>query len=135
MTAVIAVTLALSVMVILVYLTSIGPQKVPQQIVRLILTGVLCVFLYRGVNWARWVAGILFVLAGIVGIASGTALLYIGAGAFVLLAMGAVYVGSAVILLFVPSVRTYFGSSKHEQDEESASETTRKDVGSSATNT
>ena len=131
---VISATIALSVVAIVVYLITMGPKNLAQQIVRLILTVVLCVFLYRGASWARWVTIILFLLGGILLIPSAIAALHIGAGAYMLFAMGAVYFASAAILLFAPAVRTYFSKGKDKQDEQPVSETNHKNQSSNATN-
>jgi len=71
--AVIVATLTLSVLVIVVFNTIQGAQRLPRQIVRFFLTVGLCVFLYRGANWARWVAGGLFTLAGLGSFSGGGA--------------------------------------------------------------
>jgi hypothetical protein len=109
---VIVATLTLSVLVIVASYTIQGPQRLPRQIVRFFLTVGLCVFLYRGANWARWVAGILFAVAGLGSLVDGVGALTISVAGLALLAMGLVYVASAVILLFVPTVQAFFGDAK-----------------------
>lgn len=108
--AVIVASLSLSVLVIVAFNIGRGPERLPQQIVRFFLTVGLCVILYRGANWARWVAGILFALGGLGSLIGGVASLSTSIMAGLLLVvMGLVYLASAVILLFVPAVRAYFG--------------------------
>lgn len=107
--AVIVLTLTLSVAL------AIDPSnlaassaRLRQQIVRLLLISVLSVFLYSGANWARWVGGIFFALAGLASILGA-----IGAWpdreAFVFVASGVIYFACAGILLLVESVRRHFG--------------------------
>lgn len=105
---VIVATLTLSVLVIVAFNTIQGPQRLPQQIVRFFLTVGLSVFLYRGANWARWVAGILFALGGVGSLVGGVLTLSTSMAGLLLLVMGFVYVASAVILLFVPAVQAFF---------------------------
>ncbi len=107
--AVIAGTLTVSILVIVAFNIIQGPERLPQQIIRLLLTFGLCVFLYRGANWARWIAGILFAWGGVGSLLAGALMLSSNMYGIVLFAMGLVYVGSAIILLFLPAVRTYFG--------------------------
>jgi hypothetical protein len=108
--AVIAATLTLDVLAIVTSSAILGPQRLPQQIVRFLLSIGLCVYLYRGANWARWVAGILYALAGLGSLVAGLAALTASMAGLLLLVMGLVYVASAVVLLFVPTVRAYFGA-------------------------
>lgn len=69
--AVIGSTLAVSALVFVAFNASQGPQRLPQQIGRFVLTVGLCVFLYRGANWARWVAGLRFASAGLASVVGG----------------------------------------------------------------
>ena len=107
--AVIVASLSLSVLVIVAFNIGRGPERLPQQTVRFVLTVGLCIFLYRGSNWARWVAGILFALGGLGSLIEGVAALSTSMASLLLFGMGLVYLGSAVILFFVPAVRAYFG--------------------------
>lgn len=106
--AIIVASLTLDVLVIVTFNFVRGAELLPQQIVRFLLTVVLYVFLYRGANWARWAAGILFSLSGFGALQEWFALVSISMAGLLLIAMGLVYVASTVILLFVPSVRAYF---------------------------
>ena len=106
---VIATTLSMSVIVILLYNIQLGPQALPQQMVRFLLTVGLCIFLYQGANWARWVAGVLFSLGGLGGLLGGLAAISTGLAGLLLAIMGLVYAVCAIILFFAPTVRKYFG--------------------------
>ena len=110
--AVIVATLTMSVLIIVTFNAVQGPQRLPQQIVRFFLTVGLCVFLYRGANWARWVAGILFAMAGLGSLLGGVAALTTSMAGLGLLVMGLVYVASTVVLLLVPTVRAFFGAGR-----------------------
>ncbi len=59
--AIIVATLTISGSLIVWSNTVLGRELSPQQGVRFVLTVGLCVFLYRGANWARLVAVILYV--------------------------------------------------------------------------
>jgi len=109
--AIVVATLALSVLVDVMLITNRGSERL-WDIVRFLLTVGLCVFLYRGVNWARWVASILFALGGLRSLIGGGTILARSMAGLLLLGMGLVYVASAVILLFVPTVKAYFGVGK-----------------------
>jgi hypothetical protein len=103
--AVIVSVLALSVLTAAAFNVAVGTDRQPQQVVRFVLTAWLCIFLYRRAIWARWVAGILFLLAGAVSLFAGFAS---ELGDFLLVTMGTVYAAAGIILLFVPAVRVYF---------------------------
>lgn len=104
-----------------------GPGLLPYQTVLSSLIVALCVFLYRGANWARWAASILFSVIGLMslagGVVTGVVPVVVGAvrlGSIILdglplLVTGVVLASSATVLIFVPSVRAYFnaGKSKH----------------------
>ena len=109
---VIAASLTISVFTIVAFNLRRGTERLPQQVVRLLLTVGLCVLLYRGANWARWAAGILFAVAGLASLLGGFRVLLNGVAGLPLIAMGVVYVSSAAILLFVPAVRSHFGAGK-----------------------
>ncbi len=108
--AVIVASLTISVLVIVAFNLGRGPERLPQQIVRFLLTVGLCVFLHRGANWARWVAGILFAFGGVGSLLGGLSALSTSMGGLLLLVMGLVYLACAVVLFFVPRVRAYFGA-------------------------
>ena len=107
--AVIVASLSVSALVILSYNIRLGPQALPQQIVRFLLTCGLCVFLYQGANWARWVVGVLSGLGGLLSMIAGFAALMTNMAGLLLIAMGLLYVACMIVLLFVPTVRKYFG--------------------------
>jgi hypothetical protein len=85
-----------------------GPGQLPRLLGRSILTLGLCVFLYRGAKWARWVTIILLVIAGLGSLIGGLMALSTSWASLILLIMGLVYVASAIILLFNPKARDYF---------------------------
>ena len=113
--AIIVAILAIDTFVIVWSNVGSGTELTPQQVVRFVLTVGLCVFLYRGANWARWVTVVLFGLAGLAGLMGGIGLSYSyrevaarDGGGLLLIVMGLVYVASVIALLFVPTVRAYF---------------------------
>lgn len=84
-----------------------GPQQLPQQAIRLLLTILLCALLYQGRNWVRWVLGILFLLGGLGSLVGGLALLPIPWVAATLFVMAIVYLICGSILLFSSNVRVF----------------------------
>jgi hypothetical protein len=108
--AVIVASLALEVLTIALFNLQLGPARLPQQIIRFLLTIGLCIFLYRGANWARWLAGVLFALVGPISLVLGLGTLPMTSGSLLLIVIGTVYMACAVILLFVPRVRMYYGA-------------------------
>ncbi len=109
--AVIVASLALSLVVIGTFNLVRGPERLPQQVVRFLLAAGLCAFLYRGANWARRVAGILFATGALGSLVVGLPALP-GKASLLPLATGLVYLASAVVLLFVPAVQAYFGAER-----------------------
>ena len=106
--AVVAALISTSALVAVVYYFERGSDRLPSQVVRFLLTVVLCVFLYRGANWARWVAGVLCGLSGVGSMFGGAMLLAGGKQGLPLLGLGVVYVTCFGALLLVPSVSAYF---------------------------
>ena len=106
--AVMVATIAMSVLVIATFNAVQGPDRLPQQIVRFLLTVALCVFLYRGAGWARWVATVLYGLTGLWSLALGFTRLAAAKPGIQMIAFGAIYAACASVLLFVPSVREHF---------------------------
>lgn len=103
---IIGVTLGTSALVIITTNLKIGPQRLPQQVVRFVLTVLLTVCLYRGVGWARWLSVILFGLAGVG--ALGVGLLADTGARLVLLVMGVCYVVCGGVLLLSKAVAAFF---------------------------
>lgn len=106
--AVIVASLSISGIVIIVTNMPRGSDELPSQTIRLFLTVVLCIFLYRGSNWARWVAGILLVFGAVTSMILGFGITSSTPAGLLIVLMGLVYSASAVVLIFVPSVRAYF---------------------------
>ncbi len=107
---IVLVTIAVSAVVIALYVVAHGISALPQRAVRFTLTVALGWFLYRGAAWARWTAVVLFTLGGLGSLAAGSQLVARGypANGAPLLLMGTVYVASALALLFIRSVRAHF---------------------------
>lgn len=107
--AVIFALLGLSLYSIGTFISVFGTVKLPQQIVRFLFSIALCICLYRGANWARWVTALLCLVTGAAFLVSIAVLQVRGSDAFQMIAMGTIYLASAGVLLIVPSVRAYFG--------------------------
>jgi hypothetical protein len=98
------------IVVVLVGAAALTPTRVwriPHEIVGYAPL-VLCVFLYRGAGWARWVTSILLLLLGTLGIVGGLAKGNLDATSLVFLALFFGFIACAAILLFVPTVRAWF---------------------------
>lgn len=102
--AVIFAAIAISAVTIVTFNIGVGPERLPQQIVRFLLTFGLSVFLYRGANWARLLWAFLSGLSGLLFL-----VMFLGNLNLLALIFGFVYTASAIILLFSPSVKRYFG--------------------------
>ena len=95
-----------SLLVTTIYVIRIGPDRLPQQGFRLLLTVFLGVKLYQREGWAR-------VLLTTFGALGGGASLLAGLGAAELLVsvqmlvLAGVYLGSTALLLFSPPVKRY----------------------------
>jgi hypothetical protein len=103
-------TIGISVVVIGLYVSANGLATLPPRLVRLALTVILGIFLYRGAVWARWVAVALYGLGSVGSI--GVAVPLSSAGHPVngasLALMGMIYGISALALLVVPAVGARF---------------------------
>ena len=105
-------TVGISLLVIITRNLLIGPQKLPQDVVRFIYTIVLAFFLYRGAGWARWVVVNLYGLGGIFGIVGGMMLLATSRWALLLVVMGVIYFLSAGVVLFSHAVKVFLAPQK-----------------------
>lgn len=112
----IAVLLGISVLAITVRLISIGPDRLPSQMIRLGLTGVLLLNLYGGHNWARVMTtllafgGIVFSLVALIGGGQQVSLLLMCIAGLFVSSYGAI----AVALLFSPSVNAFLKFQRQE---------------------
>lgn len=89
-----------------------GTEKIPQQAVRFILTLVLSYYLYKGANAARIIAVILYLIAGVLGIIAGIAMIFKTPIGLILLIPGIIWTLSAMFLLFSKPVKQFFHSIK-----------------------
>ena len=92
----------------------LGPQNLGMQSVRFALTVFLCVMLYQGRNWARWVFGSLLLIGGTGFLLSGLPFLTQSLFGLFIIVLAFSYLGCAGILFFAPSVRAYFDISRTE---------------------
>jgi hypothetical protein len=111
---VVAICLCVSITSILFSILATGPRQVPQQLIRFGLTVLLCVLLYQGRAWVRWVLGILLALAAILGLLSGVALRSQSLAALILVGMGLLYTACVIVLFFSSSVRAFLAY-QHDQ--------------------
>lgn len=108
----VAFLLASSLVTIVVYVTRIGPDRLPQQAARLVLTALLGYSLLQGRAWARWVLVALLAIA-----LFAVVPFFLAPGTFApdqlasTLPLLVLYLGYAVIvrgLLYSESVRAFF---------------------------
>jgi hypothetical protein len=85
-----------------------GTLRVPQQLTRLMLTVMLCIFLVRGASWARWTSAVLFLLGGLLSVGGAAKLLGTPGSAWLMLGFGAIYLYCAGVLLASRSVSAFF---------------------------
>jgi uncharacterized membrane protein YfcA len=105
--AIIGATIGFSAFSVITFILFVKLQWLPFQVVRLILTILLGVFLYRGIRWVYWLSVILYGLGGVIGIASG--FLFFGKIPLTLVSviMGVVYILSAWALYYSKNVRAF----------------------------
>lgn len=82
-------------------------QSLLQGIIRLIFTGIVLFFLYNGRNWAKWLMVILLAMGTLLSLVS----LFSGFN-LILLAMGMIYLGIVLALLFSSSIEEFFAHQK-----------------------
>lgn len=81
----------------------LASSKLIQGAFRLLLTGLMLFFLYKGHRWAKWLTVVLFSIAGI-----SSVLLLISGFNLILFAMGVIYVLLGVIIISSGSVNNFF---------------------------
>ena len=89
---------------------AVAREELPTQAVRLLLTAVFLVFLYKGRKWARWLLAVFFAIAVITAIAFALVLAATGAGlafAALLLLLALISLSSAGLLVFSSSVKAF----------------------------
>lgn len=106
---VIGVSLAWPVFASAAFNAGLGSRGIAQNAVSLLITAALCVFLYRGANWARWVIGGLAALGGLGALLMGFWDLAVGQGGLYFVTAGIVDASIAIVLFLVPAVRLHFG--------------------------
>lgn len=85
-------------------------------IIRLVLNIALMFALFQGKHWARWIVGILAVIAGVITLLGGAAAIKIAAqietagifAAVLIMLMGIAYLVSATLLFTSPAIKAYF---------------------------
>lgn len=93
-----------------------GPDRIGQEAVRFLLTILLCVLVYQGKGWARWVYAALLGLGGLFALVSAVPLAAMApVGALLVAAIGVVYLACAITLAAVPSVRAYFAERRAQR--------------------
>ncbi len=107
---IIGATLVISALVIIRSNLLTGPHRLPQQVVRFILTVLLAFFLYRGANWARWLLVILYGLGGVGSL--GLALFADTGMGLLLVVMGVCYVFSAGALVSSSAVAAFLAQQR-----------------------
>ena len=101
-------SVAISAIVIAIYVGTTGTDRLPQQVVRFGLTCALGYFLYRGASWARWTAIVLFALGALVSALTSVVMLTKGVGNVAPALLTSLYTVATVALLFNRDVRAHF---------------------------
>jgi hypothetical protein len=102
------VAVSLSILSIATFMIAEGATRLPQQLLRLTLTVLLCVYLVRGAPWARWTSAVLFLLGGLLSLGGGAKLLETPGSAWVMISLGAIYLYCAGVLILSRSVSAFF---------------------------
>lgn len=104
---IICILLGVELLTILLYFFSIGSGKIGTQVVRVLLTGALCFFVYNGQNWAKWVTVVLMAIAaltGLIGTLSVMVYPLLGAISFIYFI---IYTTVVILLLAPKSVKEF----------------------------
>jgi hypothetical protein len=112
---VVGIVMAVAIFANVAAYSEYGTERIVPQVGRLALTIILGVLLVFGLGWARWIAVVVFVFFGVT--TSGGGLHFLRHGEHLvrgttILASGLLYLASAAILVFSPSVRAWFRSRK-----------------------
>ena len=108
-------TLLVAVAITIVNYRLYGTERLLPQVVRLVVTALVGLLLLPRWWWARWVGALFFLVFGVPAFGGGYHYLVqhgnllAGLG---LMAWAIVYCGSAMTLLFAPSVRAWFRRTK-----------------------
>lgn len=108
--AVIAVSL--SIFTIATFMIAQGATRLPQQLVRLTVTTILCIYLVRGASWARWTSALLFLVGGLLSLGGVARLLGTPASAWLMLGFGLIYLYCAGVLIASRSVSAFFDATR-----------------------
>ena len=119
--AVIVIGFLVPVAVILLYVVTRGAAELPRQLSRLILTGLLAYFLYRGYSWARWVTGVLSAIGGVAFVVMAI-LVAMNKPEFAVLAFicGIAYLFSGWVVLASPSAKEFLLAQRAKRIEPTA---------------
>jgi hypothetical protein len=109
---VVLIAMTLSVFTIATFMLTQGQTRAPQQLLRLALTVVLCIYLLRSAAWARWTSALLFLVGGLLSLGAGFTLLSTPSSAWVMVCIGAIYLYCAGVLIASRSVSAFFGQAR-----------------------
>lgn len=105
------IVLSIIIAILVLSVLSWFPSPESKDIGRLCINGVLCWFLFKGKNWARWIFVVLLLLAGVIGIFGIISIQNGIEKSIALLVMTTIYLASAGLLVFSKSVASYFSAS------------------------
>jgi hypothetical protein len=109
---VVVIAMALSLFTIATFMLAQGTTRLPQQLLRLTLTVMLCIQLVRGASWARWTSAILFLVGGLISLGGVAGLLGTPASAWLMLGFGGIYLYCAGVLIASRSVSAFFSQAQ-----------------------
>jgi hypothetical protein len=109
---IVVIAMTLSLVTIVTFMIAEGGTRLPQQLVRLTLTAVLCIYLLRGAPWARWTSAALFLVGGLLSLGGGLALLSTPSSAWVMVGFGAIYLYCGAVLMASRSVGAFFSRAR-----------------------
>lgn len=91
-------------------------DKMITGIVRFILTGLLCYFLYQGRSWAKWVTAVLMLISAAIGLLGALAILIKPLLGLYSLMMAIAYGISGIVLIVSKSVNEFMGYQRGNKD-------------------
>jgi hypothetical protein len=113
---VIATSLIVSLTTTLISERLVEENDLGTDIVRFVLTLLLCLALYQGRGWARWFSVVSFTIGGVGALIAGFIFLpIVPVAAPLLFFMGIIYTGCGIVLWWVPSVAAYFAEQRERR--------------------
>ena len=109
---VVVIAMTLSIFTIATFMIAQGATRLSEQLLRLTLTVMLCIYLMRGVPWARWTSAVLFLVGGLLSLGGAARLLGNPGNAWLMVSFAATYLYCAGVLIASRSVSAFFSAAQ-----------------------